>query len=348
MKNECGRKSGHAMAEKKIALGVVRRIGMAGLASFALACHASAADTLCAPTEQVFFNCRIKDSPKLLSVCGRGAEEAARGAAVPGAYLEYRFGSRDKPELVFPKTREGSLHKFWVATEFVRSAFYESHQLSFQSGGTEYRVYAVSQLADAGPDAPPDEYGGVIVTTAGGRDINISCGSVPENGLGGLVRKFGVEHREGQAEPDDVTRASFQLCRAMPFISEYGLDPLNDALMLGLHNLPDIIDLQDGAVARLAAQPRHGNLARFRRTPDNRGTWRYTPDPGFVGNDRVEFLVRGKAKGGGPVEFRLTYKLRMKAENLLAYLPQSGQPVEPVRDLQCLMPAILLDYVETP
>jgi hypothetical protein len=321
---------------------------MEGLAWLALACHASAAESLCAPTEQVFFNCRIKDSPKLLSVCGRGAEKATQGAAVPGAYLEYRFGSRDKPELVFPKTREGSLDKFWVATEFVRSAFYESHQLSFQSGGSEYRVYAVSQLADAGPDAPPDVYGGVIVTTSGGRDINLSCGSVPENGLGGLVREFGVEHREGQDEPGDVTRASFQLCQAMPFIRDYGLDPLNDAYMLGLHNLPDIVDLQGGAVARLAAQPRHGRLARSRRTPGNQVTWRYTPDPGFVGNDRTEFLVRGKAKGGGPVEFRLIYKLRMKPDNLRVYLPQSGQTVEPVRDLQCLMPWILLDFVETP
>lgn len=156
------------MIGKKIALGGARCMGMTGLAWLALVPHASAAESLCAPAEQVFFNCRIKDSPKLLSVCGRGAEEAARGAAVPGAYLEYRFGSRDNPELVFPKTREGSLDRFWVATEFVRSAFYESHQLSFQLGGSEYRVYAVSQLADAGPDAPPDVYGGVIVTTAGG------------------------------------------------------------------------------------------------------------------------------------------------------------------------------------
>jgi hypothetical protein len=42
--------------------------------------HASAADSLCAPDETVFFNCRIKDSPKLLSVCGRTGEDARHGA----------------------------------------------------------------------------------------------------------------------------------------------------------------------------------------------------------------------------------------------------------------------------
>ena len=87
MKNE-----GLMMADKKIALGVVRRIGVTSLAWLALASHASAADSLCAPTEQVFFNCRIKDSPKLLSVCGQSGEEVRRGAAGPGDYLQYRFG----------------------------------------------------------------------------------------------------------------------------------------------------------------------------------------------------------------------------------------------------------------
>jgi hypothetical protein len=66
------------------------------------------------------------------------------------------------------------------------------------------------------------------------------------------------------------------------------------------------------------------------------------------GSDRAEFLVRGKTKGSGPVEFHLIYKSRLKPENLRAYLPQSGRPVDPVRDLYCLMPTILLDYVAPP
>lgn len=346
------------MIGKKIALAGARCMGMTGLAWLALVSHASAADSLCAPAEQVFFNCRIKNSPKLLSVCGREAEEAARGVAVPGAYLEYRFGSPDKPELVFPETREGSLDKFWVANEFVRSAFYESHQLSFQSGGAEYRVYAVSQLANAGPEAPPDVYGGVIVSTAGGRDVNLSCGSAPENELGGLVRKFGVEHRERQPQADGGTRASFQMCKAMPFnsndsdfkpgVAEYELDPLNDAFSLGLHGTPEVIELKNGAAERMVAKPQHGKLVRNRKTIGGHYSWSYTPDPGFVGNDHAKFAVRAKAKGGEAVEFNLTYKLRVTPEKLRAYLPQPGPPLLSVPDTYCLMSTILLDYVEAP
>jgi hypothetical protein len=319
----------------------------------AAACQASAADSLCAPTEQVFFNCRVKDSPKLLSVCGRGAEEASRGEAVPGAYLQYRFGSHDKPELVFPKMREGSLDKFQVANEYVRSAFYESHQLSFQSGSSEYRVYAINQ--GNGPISSPEKYGGVIVSTVHGRDITIPCGSAPETSLAVLVRKQGAEHREGESQADGITRASFQMCKAMPFNSsdsdfkpdeiEYLLRPLDNALMLGQQTIPDVIELEDGAVVRLLAKPRHGKLARSQNTAGHPGTWSYTPAPEFVGNDRAEFVVQGKASSGETVEFHLLYKLRVTPEKRRAYLPQPDPPLLSVSRTYCLIPAILLDYV---
>lgn len=326
---------------------------MIGLGLCAVAGQASAADSLCAPNEEVFFNCRIKDSPKLLSVCGRGAEEASRGASVSGAYLQYRFGSLDKPELVFPKMREGSLDKFWIANEYVRSAFYESYQLSFQSGQDEYRVYAVNQ--GDGPNLSPEKYGGVIVSIGSGRDITIPCGSPPETSLGVLVRKLGVEHREGQSRADGITKASFQMCKAMPFNSsdsdfepgeiEYLLRPLDNAFMLGQQDLPEGIELQNGAVARLVAIPQHGKLAHSQKTAGHPETWSYTPVPGFVGNDRAEFLVKGEAKSGEAVEFHLLYKLRVTSEKRSAYIRQPDPPQLSVSRTYCLIPTILLDYV---
>lgn len=331
---------------------------MIGLGMFAAAALASASDSLCAPTEQVFFSCRAKDSPKLLSVCGRAGEEARRGVPVPGDYLQYRFGLHQKPELAFPKIREGSVEKFWVANDSVPSAFRDSYQLSFQSGGTEYRVYAISQLADEGPGSPPVEYGGVIVSTASGRDVTIPCGSAPEQSLGSLVRKFGVEHREGQSRADGVTRASFQLCKAMPFnssdsdfkpgVTEYVLRPLDDAFNLGLHKTPGVVDLEKGAAELLVAKPQHGSLVRNQKTAGAAPVWSFTPSPGFVGNDRAEFNVRGKAKAGQAVEFRLVYKLRVTPEKLRAYLPQPDPPLLSVPETYCSIPAILLDYVGTP
>ena len=316
------------------------------LGLFAFAGGASAADSLCAPNEHVFFNCPIKDSRKLLSVCGRS-----------GDYLQYRFGPHEKPELVYPKTKEGSLEKFWVANKNVPSAFYESHQLSFQSGGTEYRVYAITEQ-NGGRDSPPDRYGGVIVSTGSGKDVTMPCGGAPTNELGTLVRKRGVEHREPTSPSTDDTKASFQLCQAMPFNSsdsefrpaetEYILRPFNDAFMLGLHNLPAVVDLRSSAAERLVTKPQHGNLARDKKTHGQQAGWRYTPAPGFIGNDHAEFLVRGHASTGEAVEFRLRYKLRVTPEKRRAYLEQPDPPLLSVQKTYCLMPTILLDYVATP
>jgi hypothetical protein len=332
------------------------RLGLAGLGSLAIAGLANASESLCASSEQVFFSCPVKDSPKLLSVCGQVNPESEGAEAVRSGYLQYRFGPHDKPELIFPKTRDGSLEKFWAASEYLPSAFYEGYQLSFLSGETEYRVYAMSE--GAGPDAPPEKYGGVIVSTAGGKDITIPCGSPPENKLSSLVRKYGVAHREGQSAPVDFAKASFQLCQAMPFNSsdsdfkpgntEYVLRPLNDAVMLGLHDTPEVIELRARASERLAAIPQHGKLVRNKTSEGSEAAWVYTPAPGFIGNDHAEFVVRGKSKEGATVEIRLIYKLRVTPERARAYLPQPDPPLLSVSKTYCSVPTILLDYVGKP
>jgi hypothetical protein len=322
------------------------RLGFFGFGLLAFTAWASAAETLCAASEQVFFNCPVKDSPKLLSVCGRA-----------GDYLQYRFGSHERPELVYPKTKEGSLTKLRIANEYIPSAFYESHQLSFQSGGTEYRVYAITEQ-NGGRDSPPESYGGVIVSTASGKDVTMACGGAPTNELGTLIRKLGVEHREPTSPSTGDTKASFQLCQAMPFNSsdsefrpaetEYMLRPFNDAFMLGLHNLPEVVELRSSAAERLVAKPQHGDLARDKKTTGQQAGWRYTPAPGFIGNDHAEFLVRGYAKTGEAVEFRLLYKLRVTPEKRRAYLQQPDPPLLSTQKTYCLMPTILLDYVAKP
>lgn len=311
--------------------------------TLAATASASAADSLCAATEQVYFSCPIKDGPKLLSVCGRD-----------GDYLQYRFGVPGKPELAFPTTREGSIEQFRVAKQWVPSAFYESHQLSFSSGGADYRVYAITEQ-DGGRDSPPQTYGGVIVSTGSGRDITLPCGAAPDNGLGSLVRRSGVAHRDGQPVADGVTRTSFELCQAMPFNSsdsefrpdetEYMLRPLNDAFMLGLHDTPQVVELESGAIEGLVTKPSHGKLARVRQAAGRQAAWAYTPVPGFIGNDRAEFLVRGKAKSGDAAEFRLRYKLRVTPEKMRAYIAQPDPPMLSVQGTYCLMPTVLLDYL---
>jgi hypothetical protein len=235
----------------------------------------------------------------------------------------------------------------------VRSAFYESHQLSFRSGETEYRVYSIYEID--GPNSPPDEYGGVIVGTSNGRDVNMPCGSIPENGLASLVREFSVEYQDGESEADGMIRASFQMCHAMPFnsndgdfkagVAEYEIDPLGEAFMLGLHDAPEIIELKDGAIVRLVAKPQHGKLSRNQKNAAHEANWRYTPARGFVGDDRAEFAVRGKTKAGQMAAFRLVYRLRVTPKKLAAFIPQPRPPQLSVDRTYCLIPTVLVDYV---
>ena len=73
----------------------------ASLLSFFLVSVApSVADTLCQKDEVTFFNCEIKGSAKVASLCGSPQLDAHRG------YVQYRFGRVGKIELTFPQERQ--------------------------------------------------------------------------------------------------------------------------------------------------------------------------------------------------------------------------------------------------
>jgi hypothetical protein len=137
----------------------------------------------------------------------------------------------------------------------------------------------------------------------------------------------------------------FLICRVMPLNSndkdfkpdetEYKLWPPNEAADIGRFNSPEPVDLDGSESARLVVKPRHGKLIPFPATSMG-AWWRYTPAPGFVGTDRVEFLVTGKREPlGNPVQFRLIYKLRVTREKLPAYLQQFDPPKYSVTDTYC-------------
>jgi hypothetical protein len=98
------------------------------------AAHAAGAQGLCRADETCYFSCQIRGSAKLLSLCGKDLGEP-RGSG----YLQYRFGRRSRPELVFPGETEGSAAVF-LFSDYMRAGVSRS-EVRFVSAGAEYTVF---------------------------------------------------------------------------------------------------------------------------------------------------------------------------------------------------------------
>ncbi|MGH8507063.1 MAG: hypothetical protein ACRETM_14055 [Stenotrophobium sp.] len=87
--------------------------------------------TLCKANETNYFSCKIKNSSKTVSLCGSDESKT-------GPWLQYRFGTVSKLELVYPTTKNGSLKKF--EGESHHSAEGGDNTISFINGGVRYSV----------------------------------------------------------------------------------------------------------------------------------------------------------------------------------------------------------------
>jgi hypothetical protein len=67
--------------------------------------------THCGSNEKTFFSCTISGSEKVVSLCG-GADHANEVA-----WVQYRFGAIEHPEMVYPKQKLGSGDKFFAHFE---------------------------------------------------------------------------------------------------------------------------------------------------------------------------------------------------------------------------------------
>lgn len=104
------------------------------------------ADDLCRKGEKVFFSCKIKQSEKLVSVCGVTTDRVA-------TVLQYRFGTKRRMELAYPPDGESPAKRFQM--EHVRSnygdgggQFYDV--LYFKSGSYYYSVMSGSHSNENG------------------------------------------------------------------------------------------------------------------------------------------------------------------------------------------------------
>jgi hypothetical protein len=156
-------------------------MALLGAGSAALAAKAPLNASLCQADERVYFSCQAGNGPKRIALCG----QVKGGAGVHG-FLQYRFGTREHPEMVYPSSRNESLEKFTYGGAYQKMGRMDSREVSFHSGSFDYTVYITSYpLGDAESDGYGSESG--VRVTRGAKDVaTIKCGSEPEEFLSGL------------------------------------------------------------------------------------------------------------------------------------------------------------------
>lgn len=98
----------------------------------------SRAQSLCTTNETVYFSCKIRHSQNMVSLCGSVLfGEQGPDSAEEGKWLQYRFGKKTKPSLIFPQDRPESLAKF--KGEYINNKLQE-FLISFAIGEIEYAV----------------------------------------------------------------------------------------------------------------------------------------------------------------------------------------------------------------
>jgi hypothetical protein len=67
---------------------------------------AATAASLCSKGEVDYFSCKVAGSAKSISLCGSALHAAGGKGIGADAWLQYRYGTPGKPELVYPAKKE--------------------------------------------------------------------------------------------------------------------------------------------------------------------------------------------------------------------------------------------------
>lgn len=97
----------------------------------------AAPPTLCKRDEVTYFSCQLKGA-RVVSVCGSGAVEPSEDSAHRASRLQYRIGTLQALELVFPKRKEDSVSRF--KGESRRGAGVRINALDFKIASVAYSV----------------------------------------------------------------------------------------------------------------------------------------------------------------------------------------------------------------
>lgn len=134
----------------------------------------AAATTHCKPTEVVYFSCELKDSKKVVSLCG---DDTGLAVGPEPSWLQYRFGEVGHPELIYPLQKKGSLGQFrGVWHHHAMDQHSTAEFMSFKSG---LFVYTIASI-DKGDRNDESSFFGVWVEKGKETIRKSACSSRPE------------------------------------------------------------------------------------------------------------------------------------------------------------------------
>lgn len=145
---------------------------------FALICPPGVAATLCQADEVVIFNCALRDSPRLASVC------ASPGLTRVAGSLQFRLGAPGQvAEHVYPADPAGAQALFyWQERRPYHSSLKE---ISFQSAGRVHTLSALEGAAGLSGTTKGFQGGELLIEkTRGGEKLaRLACATYPDGTL---------------------------------------------------------------------------------------------------------------------------------------------------------------------
>jgi hypothetical protein len=154
-----------------------------------------AAPSLCVAGETPVLSCGVKGG-KILSLCASGRLDTAAATR-----LQYRFGRRGAPELVWPTGPEAPAGRFRLAATPYAGGGEE--RIRFSIGAFDYVVFQRTIAGDWNPDGTRDHFQdeGVAVLRAGKVVGRQTCTTAVANE--GFPKMYDLLERE-ETEPLDI------------------------------------------------------------------------------------------------------------------------------------------------
>lgn len=119
--------------------------------------------SLCAANEQILWNCTVKGSGKMASLCASDPVTSDAG------YVQYRFGTAAQVELSFPQERNHSQQQFTYSryTRPLETAL----EVRFTNQDVNYALTSENNQEEE----PAIRRSSIDVTNASGKSVSINC-----------------------------------------------------------------------------------------------------------------------------------------------------------------------------
>lgn len=119
----------------------VRTPQLLGFVLLSISLSATAGDSLCTSKEHVYFSCAFANG-KRASLCGDAfvAEKGGEWIEPAHPWLQYRFGTPGKIELVYPSIRDDSLSMFYGENFRAQGGAVGTDRVMFINKGIAYAI----------------------------------------------------------------------------------------------------------------------------------------------------------------------------------------------------------------